>query len=204
MKLFLSSIRLPNKAEHEKLFGYKTELAVTIIPNAWDTYSEERRKAEITETRADFQARGHRTAILDIVTSSDQQKQDSLQSSDFLWVMGGNSFYLNYWVQRSGFDALLKSSIADGLVYGGTSAGAILMCPTLHGVEHVDNPEDAPEIIWNGLGLVNFGIVPHWGMEPYANILEKMAVEMQHYVSQLVKLSNEQAVTVVNDRWEVL
>lgn len=203
MRLFLSSTRLPNKTEHERLFGDKTRLTVTIIPNAWDTYPEDRQQAEISETCAEFQALGHHTSILDLVTSSDQQRHASLKSSDLVWVMGGNSFYLNYQVQKNGFGALLREALANGLAYGGTSAGAIIVCPTLHGVEIVDDPHEAPQVIWEGLGLVEFGIVPHWGMEKYATKLEEVATEMQNYVPQLVKLSNEQAITVINDRWKV-
>ena len=76
--------------------------------------------------------------------------------------MGGNTFYLNHKIHKTGFDELIKAALANGLVYGGTSAGAVVAEPTLHGVEFIDNPKDAPQVIWEGLGLVDFGIVPHW------------------------------------------
>ena len=115
-------------------------------------------------------------------------------SHDFIWIMGGNTFYLNYKIHKTGFDKTLKSAVANGLVYGGTSAGAVIAGPTIHGAENVDDLKDAPQVIWDGLGLVDFGIVPHWGMEKYAKELEKMYEEMQPYVSQVIKLSNEDAV----------
>ena len=203
MKLFLSSIRLPSKDEQAKLFGDTPRPKVVIIPNAWDTYPEDRQETELTSAMTEFEKHGYRSTVLDLVTSSDKQKQDNLLSNDFIWVMGGNSFYLNYRVQKTGFDVLLRDALDKGLVYGGTSAGAVVACPTLHGTENADNPNDAPQVIWEGLNLVDFGIVPHWGMEKYADKLEKMADEMRPYVPQLITLTNEQAAIVIGGEIEV-
>lgn len=203
MNLFLSAIRLPNELERAKLFGDKTPLSVVIVPNAWDPYSEDRQKTELESTISDFKKLGFKTSTLDLITSSDKQKIESLSSNDFLWVMGGNTFYLNYYVQKTGFDQLIKNALSKGLVYGGTSAGAVITGPTLHGTENADDPKDAPQIIWDGLKLVDFGIVPHWGMEKYGEVLEKMKAEQQLHVTQVVTLTNKQALTVMDDNLEI-
>ncbi len=203
MKLFLSSIRLPSEGEKATLFAGKLSLSVAIVPNAWDTYPEDRQKAELANTVSDFEKLGFRTSVLDLVTSSDEQRKDSLNSNNLLWVMGGNTFYLNYRVQRTGFDRLIKDALAKGLVYGGTSAGAVITGPTLHGAEKVDDPNDAPEVIWDGLGLVEFGVIPHWGLEKYAAELEKMRDEMQPYVARLITLTNDQAAIIVDGEVEI-
>ena len=203
MKLFLSSLRLPNKDEQNKLFGGKTSPTVVIIPNAWDPYPEKRQQTELANTKDEFEKRGYRPSVLDLVTSSDAQRQDALQSNDLAWVMGGNSFYLNYLIRKTGFDVLLKDVLREGLVYGGVSAGAVIAGPTLYGTENVDDPHDAPRVVWDGLGLVDFGVVPHWGMEKYAGKLEKMADEMRQLVPQCITLTNEQAITVLDDTYEI-
>jgi len=204
MKLFLSSQRLPTRHEQAKLFGDNRHPAVIIVPNAYDTYPESRQRVEHAATIAHFKELGYRPAVLDLVTSSDSQRRDALFSSDFVWLTGGNSFYLNYRVQKIGFDVLLKEALDKGVVYGGQSAGAILATPTLRGVENADDPKDAPEVIWEGLGLVDFGVIPHWGMEKYADKLEHMAHEMRPYVPQLVILTNDQAATVIDGVLEVV
>lgn len=198
MKLFLSSIRLPNSQERAALFGNKNNLKVLIVPNAYDTYPEDRQKAELARIISEFKELGYNTSVLDLVTSSDQQRRDRLYASDFLWITGGNTFYLNYRVQRTGFDKLIRDTFSSGLVYGGNSAGAIIAGPSLHGTENADDPNDAPEIIWNGMHLVDLGIVPHWGMEKYGQSLEKMKAEMEPYVPQLVTLTNDQAALVLD------
>ncbi len=200
MKFFLSSIRLPNQAEQTQLFESKPTVSVAIVPNAWDTYPDDRQRAELVATTAQFKKLGFHTSILDIVTSSDKQREVSLSSNDFVWIMGGNTFYLNYCVQKAGFDKLLKTALEKGLVYGGTSAGAVIAGPTLHGVENIDDPKEAPQVIWDGLGFVDFGIVPHWGMEKYTSELGKMKQEMQPHIAQIVTLTNEQAITVIDGK----
>jgi len=195
MKLFLSSIRLPNQQERLQLFGNKKLLSVAIVPNAWDTYPADRQKAELSNTVSQFEELGFKTTIIDLTTANSNLKEN-LEPYDFIWIMGGNTFYLNYKIHKTGFDQTLKQAVNNGLVYGGTSAGAVIAGPTIHGAENVDDPKDAPQIIWEGLGLTDFGIVPHWGMDKYANELEKMYEEMQPYVSQITKLSNEEAVVI--------
>jgi dipeptidase E len=53
------------------------------------------------------------------------------------------------------------------LIYGGDGAGAVVAGPTLRGVELVDDPFDVPlgydeYLVWAGLGLTRFTIVPHF------------------------------------------
>ena len=200
VKLFLSSIRLPTKNEQAQLFGDKSPVVVTVVPNAWDVYPEEQQKTELENTLAQFKNLNYHASIMDLVTSSSEQIKNKLTSSDFVWVMGGNSFYLNHLVRKSSFDSILRKALDEGLVYGGTSAGAVIAGHTLHGAENADDPNKAPEIIWEGMGLVDFGIVPHWGMEKYADALEKMRTDMQPYTSHVITLTNDQAIIVRDNK----
>jgi peptidase E len=203
MKLFLSSARKPNEDERRELFGDKAQPSVVIIPNAWDTYTDEEGDTALTNVVSSFQDQGYKVSMLDLVHDSKQQKQDALRSHDFVWVLGGNSFYLNYYIHYESFNTMLIEAIEQGLVYGGESAGAVAVAPTLHGIEYIDDPNDAPKVIWEGLGLIDFGIVPHWGLEKYAGKLERVASEMEHYVSDVVRLTNKQAIIQIDGGLEV-
>lgn len=200
MKLFLSSVRLPNKDERVKLFGDLNERSVVIIPNAWDTSPKARQEQELSNTSQLFKKIGFSVSVLDIAKSQSQQTDTLLSESDFVWFMGGNTFYLNYLVQQPDFLALLRKSLSNGLIYGGASAGAVIAGPTLHGTENVDNPADAPKLVWQGLGLVNFGITPHWATKSYFQLLKKMKVDMSSYVNEVVTLTDDQAATVIDGK----
>lgn len=203
MKLFLSSVRIPNHDEQKKLFGKMDDIAVVIVPNAWDPYSEGRRNTEVAATITEFESLGYITSVLDLVKSTEEQRKAALETNDFLWVTGGNTFYLNYRVQKTGFDALIKAALTRKLVYGGASAGAIITGPTLHGAEFADDLNDAPEVIWDAMKLVDFSIVPHWGMEKYAQVLAKIQATQSQYVANVITLTNDQALTLVDDTFNV-
>ena len=85
-----------------------------------------------------------------------------------VWVRGGNTFILRRAMIRSGFDEVITTRVRDNsLAYGGFSAGAIAATPTLRGTELVDEPTRVPdgyrpEVIWGGLGFVDFSIAPHF------------------------------------------
>jgi len=84
-----------------------------------------------------------------------------------VWVRGGNTFVLRAQLARSGGDAVLGALIRNGrLAYAGYSAGACVMSPSLIGIDSADDPDEvAPtcgvEPRWDGLGFVDFSIVPH-------------------------------------------
>lgn len=55
----------------------------------------------------------------------------------------------------------------NDFVYAGYSAAICAITPTLRGSEFVDNPYSIPkgyrkEIIWDGVGLIDFNVLPHY------------------------------------------
>jgi dipeptidase E len=68
----------------------------------------------------------------------------------------------------------------DQIVYGGFSAGAVVATPTLRGIDLMDKPLQLadgyrPAVIWEGLHLVNFSIVPHYQSDhPEAPLADKV------------------------------
>jgi dipeptidase E len=96
------------------------------------------------------------------------------------WVTGGNTFLLRRAMTQSGFDQIIREMLdTDEIVYRGFSAGAVVVTPTLRGIDLMDNPlqlaEDySPTVIWEGLHLVDFSIVPHYKSDhPEAPLADK-------------------------------
>src|SRR6185437_13909981 len=91
-----------------------------------------------------------------------------LRKFNALWLADGNTFILRKALAYSSADqAITKMLKKDKLAYGGESAGAIVATPSLAGVEFGDDPGLVPKgykkaLITEGLGLVNFHIVPHY------------------------------------------
>ena len=79
-----------------------------------------------------------------------------------------NAFVLRRAMKQSGFDDVITGMLErDEIVYGGFSAGAVVATPTLRGIELMDDPAAVPagydpEVVWDGLGLIDYSIVPHF------------------------------------------
>lgn len=169
MKLYLSSYKLGDHPERfSNLFGENK--CVGIIMNATDVFPSDKRSeylrreitnlAQITLKGQDLDLRkyfGNPTGL--------SKKIDTLGG---VWIMGGNSFTLRRAMKQSGFDKVaVQQILANKLVYGGFSAGAVVAAPSLKGIDINDSPTDIPQgyqndIVWDGLGLVNFSIAPHY------------------------------------------
>jgi dipeptidase E len=195
MKLYLSSMPLKSNDELLKLIGKQSNLSAVLVPTAWNTYPEERCTTEVAKCVETFKSYGFTTSILDLTIADKQTIEDTLKDKDLVWVMGGNTFYLNLYLHTSGFSEVIKKRLDNGLVYGGESAGAVVVGSTLHGVEHLDDPKDAPEVNWDGLQLVDSGIIPHWGYEKYGEYLEKAKQEMEKF-TKVVTIDNDKALVI--------
>jgi dipeptidase E len=88
-----------------------------------------------------------------------------------VWVRGGNTFVLRYAMATSGADLLVTDLIRrNAIVYAGYSAGVCVLAPSLRGLEAdgLDDPNLVPsaygpaEPIWDGLGLLDYLILPHF------------------------------------------
>jgi len=182
MKLYLSSYFLGNHPEElAKLVGSNKK--VGIIMNAADIYGNEKRPTYLENEIEKMKAIGLTAEELDLrdYFNASAQLKTKLQDYGLVWVMGGNSFTLRQAMRMSGFDSIIKDLVAsESLVYGGFSAGSCVAAQTLKGIELVDNPEQIPEgydteIIWEGLGLVDFSIAPHYRSEhPESEEIEKV------------------------------
>lgn len=95
------------------------------------------------------------------------QLERDLEKFDYIYMSGGDTFYLLEQSQKSGFFELIQDYILKyGKIYIGTSAGSIIAgekCPDyllsnskVHALKNRD-----------GYGLVNFTILPHWGSEHF-------------------------------------
>ena len=63
-------------------------------------------------------------------------------------------------MRESGFSKIVKKLIEEGVTYIGSSAGSVLVGPTIEPVKTMDNPNDAPNLnSFEGLGFIDFVIL---------------------------------------------
>lgn len=175
MRLFLSSFRMSDRFDRLlQMAGPGARCAV--ISNAVDFIPPEARRAyaeRIFDPVAHFRDHGVDARDLDLRDHfwNPAGLEAALADVQLVWAVGGNSFLLRRAMRQSGFDQVLARRLAeDSLVYGGWSAGAVVAGSSLRGIELMDEPDVItpgydPDPVWEGLGLVDFAIVPHFASD---------------------------------------
>lgn len=146
---------------------------VLAIMNALDGLPRAKREALEVRSATDFAEIGLQIRELDLrrYFNSPSALVDDLREADLVWASGGNAFTLMMAMTQSGFREVIADLLSrDAVAYGGYSAGAVVAGPTLRGIDLVDSadPVDAAppgygkRIQWDGLGLVDYAIAPHF------------------------------------------
>lgn len=198
MKLFLCSIFIPDVyiPELERLVGKPLKkTTASFIPTAADPYKD---KWFVEADRKMLRKLGIQFIDVDLkqFDKNPMGLKQELNKRDIVFVSGGNSFYLNYWIKKVGFKPILQKLLMEGKVYIGGSAGAAIAGSSLKPLETLDDPSKAPARSNEGLGLVNYVILPHYGIEKYEDRYKKILEEFQSDAFVLKTLTNEQAIIV--------
>lgn len=124
---------------------------------------------------------------------------------DYIYFSGGNTFLLSYWLKKTNTLELLKELIvSDKIVYGGTSAGAIICSKDISWTESADDPNQVPERVDEGLGIIDFTPMPHWDNPEFKPILEKAKEELQYKGINIKTYRDNQAIFVDDQSIEII
>ncbi len=182
MRLYLSSYRLGSNPEvlTSMITGNKR---AALILNARDYFLIEDRESGKIEQTNELKKIGITAAELDLRNyfgrPLDLEKE--LEQFDAVWIPGGNSFLLRHAMRESGFDTIIKNLLQeDKIVYAGYSAGIVVLCETLKGIEIVDDIKYVKEIfnaelVWDGLGILPYSIAPHYkSNHPESELIDEL------------------------------
>ena len=186
-----------------KQYASKKQLGkhVLFIPTAGNV---EEYRGYIDEALQTFADLGFQAEILDISACDIETAQAKIFQSKLLYVSGGNTFYLLQELKKKQLLSLIKEQIADGMVYVGESAGAIITAKDIDYNKLMDDKSVAEELSnTEGLNEVDFYVLPHLGEEPF---VESAQDTLDTYSDQLnlLSLNNRQAVLVEGEEVKVL
>ena len=144
MRLFLYSCYVLAPAHREALHRLvgkaPQDITFAAIENALDV--EQDWQAWIGDSRNAIALDPAQVEVVDL--RSWRGNRDGLRAllagKDVIWVSGGNGFYLRWILKESGADEIMRELVAQGTVYAGWSAGAVLAGPTL---QYYDLVEDS-------------------------------------------------------------
>lgn len=169
MRLFLSSYLFGDCAD-KFVSMIKGNKHTALILDAHDFFSESHREASKIQESEDLLQIGLTSSELDLrkfFGKKDELKLE-LEKYDAVWIPGGNSFLLRYVMRESGFDEIIKEFLLeDKIVYGGFSAGVVVLGATMRGFELADEIKYVKKIynaepVWEGIGILPYAITPHY------------------------------------------
>ncbi|MDR2480767.1 MAG: Type 1 glutamine amidotransferase-like domain-containing protein [Spirochaetaceae bacterium] len=142
---------------------------------------------------------------LEISKASPDEIKAKINEADYIFVEGGNTFFLLQELKRTGTDKLIIEHINKGKLYIGASAGSMILSKDIEYVKYMDSSETAPELKnkFTALSVVDFCVVPHCTNFPFKKAAEKIIGEYSGKLD-LRPISNNQVVTVDDDKVEAL
>ncbi|GHU36862.1 putative peptidase Lmo0363 [Clostridia bacterium] len=201
-KLFLASFFSGSASAFPAFAGDCTGKKVAFIPTASLT---EKVTFYVGSDRKALIKLGMTVEDLEISTASSDEIKEKTAAADYIFVSGGNTFFLLQELKRTGADKLIAAHIESGKMYIGASAGSMILAPNIEYVKHMDNPGDAPELNgdFNALGITDFSVVPHCVNFPFKKSAEKIIAQYSDTLD-LRSIANNQAVTVDGDKIEIV
>lgn len=129
---------------------------------------------------------------------------NKLENNDYIYVAGGNTFFLLQEMNQSGAGDLIKEQIHAGKLFIGESAGAILLAPDIEYSKDTDNPLAAPQLkTFEALNIIDFYPVPHYNNEPLKEAVDKV-ISKYGKVLPLVPFSNSQAILITGKEKQIV
>ena len=169
MKYYLSSYEIGNETEKLKTLVPKGKIGY--IPNARDFTGADPERRE-KRNKNDMQSLRELGLEVEMVNLRDyfgkqSELKNKLEELGAIFISGGNVFVLRQAMKLSGLDEVLKELRNDSnFLFAGYSAAGCILASSLRGMEIVDSLDipynEKKEIVWDGLGFIDFRFVPHW------------------------------------------
>lgn len=223
MKLLLTSEGLTNQsiiAALRDLLGKPTaESNIVIIPTAHHAEPGDKSWVLHEDLLLPYQLGWKQFGIVDLAAVSSLDKAiwwPELEAADVIFVGGGNTFYLSYWMQQAGLFEVLPHWL-DTKVYVGVSAGSQIMGANLRATtealayEGQLRDDEYDEIGPRGqssaktLQVTDFTFRPHLNSPNFPNIrepqLERIATTLD---VPMYALDDQCALKIVDGTIEVI
>ena len=141
---------------------------------------------------------------LEISTAPYEVIVSKLEKNDYIYVTGGNTFFLLQELRRTGADKILTQEIQKGKFYIGESAGAIVVAPDIGYSAKMDHIEKAPGLkSYEGLNLIDFYVVPHYKNWEMGKAAEDI-INTYSDSLELKSICDNQAILIEDSKVQIL
>lgn len=140
---------------------------------------------------------------LDISTATIDEISTKIKNNDFIYITGGNTFFLLQEFKRTGTDKIIIDEVNSGKIYIGESAGAIVASANIEYAKGMDSVAKAPDLVnFEALGLIDFFTVPHYTNPPFQKAAQKI-IDTYTNALNLTPISNNEAILVHNNEVKI-
>ncbi len=217
MKLLLTSNGLSNdsiaKAFIDLVGKDPKDTKVAFIPTAANPERDD--KSWLIDDLYRIKEQGLYVDIIELTAIKSTVLKKALENMDVIFVGGGNSFYLSYWMQKSGLFKLLPELLKTK-VYAGISAGSMVAGASLlesGALDHIDEFLDdhyydrviKGEASNKTPNLVDIVFRPHLNAPDFPKVREDLLKEVAKKLSlPMYALDDESALKIVDGKVEVI
>jgi dipeptidase E len=201
-KMFLSSSFADSIHSFKNFAGTNLEnKSVTFIPTA---SMVEEVTHYVDSAKEAFDNLGMDIFVLDISKESRDDIIKNLKNNDFIYISGGNTFFLLQELKKKSLDKVIIQEVNNGKIYIGESAGSIIMAPNIEYIQLLDNKEKAPELdSYQGLNEINFYPVPHLHNDYLGGEVEQIIKKYQNRI-ELLPITDNQVILVDGEKISVI
>ena len=112
---------------HPCVDGESTSAVAREAPSAAESMAALKDAKGLIDAKALSEQVGARMVMVDAAHDSLDEMRSALHRSHCVYVLGGNTFWLQYHMQRSGLNELIRQRVLEhGVLYVGCSAGSIV------------------------------------------------------------------------------
>jgi len=164
---------------------------VTFIPTA---SIHEEVTFYVDAAKAALQNLGLVVDTLEISTAELDDITYKIKNNDYIYVSGGNTFFLLQELKKTGADKLIIEQINLGKTYIGESAGSVILAPNIEYIIEMDDCTAAPELdSYDALSIIDFYPVPHYNDFPFEEVAALIVAKFKEKFN-LCPFSNNQIV----------
>ena len=166
---------------------------VTFIPTA---ALHEKVNSYVKSGRKALEKMGLIVDELEISTAPQSEILTKLNNNDYIYVSGGNTFFLLQELRRVGADRIVTEQIKSGKLYIGESAGSIIISPNIEYVKDMDNYKSTTDLNdFDALNVIDFYPLPHHNCFPFKKTVEIIITDYTNTL-ELRPITNSQAILI--------
>jgi len=178
-----------------------TGKTVTFIPTA---ALHEKMNFYVKSGRKALEKMGLKVDVLEISTAEQPEILSKLRNNDFIYVSGGNTFFLLQELQKAGADKIIIEQIDSGKLYIGESAGSMILSPNIEYVKDMDDYKAATDLnSFDALSVLDFYPLPHQNCFPFQKTVEKIISKYSNTL-QLKPITNSQAIRIDGSKINII